>query len=230
MGIFFANSKSRAPGWFRSFCSAARKLVGPYYQLSHEQLSLANANVQIAEPCPTPMNGTLYHPPPQRKPSPSFASKPNGLFSGRYGDCIAENEDEAEYLEERDDFNVNEFVRVERRNSSLTPDGGLPGKCYPTGARRMSVSIPKQRTSFSLATPSQPRLQKLSSVTMISDQNHFTSLVGKSEGPVGEQLAEMDVMEEWKVLANVLNRCNGCLFTLLLVTCLLVYVYFHAPP
>ena len=37
MSIFFANSKSRAPRWFRFFCDTVRIFVGPFYRLNHEQ-------------------------------------------------------------------------------------------------------------------------------------------------------------------------------------------------
>ena len=218
MSIFFANSKSRAPRWFRLFCDTVRIFVGPFYRLNHEQIALANRNVQIGDA--TPLNGTLFSSSLGPPGGPSIFMKQNGAPGSKYSTHVAENGDEEE--EEIDTLSsFHDFHMSDRRSSSLTPDASTV-----KFSRRMSISIPKTRTSFSQATTSgnPSRVPKTSSATVLSDQNHFSSLEQNNK-----ELNEGEIMEEWKVLANVLNRLNGVLFSFLLMTVLIVYAYFHSP-
>ncbi|XP_075262044.1 neuronal acetylcholine receptor subunit eat-2-like isoform X2 [Convolutriloba macropyga] len=225
MSIFFANSKARAPPSFRSFCNFVRKFVGPFYRLNHEQIAVANRNVQltdISSSTSAPINGAAYS--AFAKTSPKLLMKQNGVKTSRYGDSIIEDDSEDEFGG-APSYIMKDRISPDGRNSSV--DLNLPPNFF--NARRMSVSIPKQRTSFSQSLPTsggqrQPKVSIAARGSVLSDHNHFT-LFETSQ----KELSEMEIMEEWKVLANVLNRFNGCLFTFLLLAVLSAYTYWHGP-
>ncbi|XP_063719365.1 neuronal acetylcholine receptor subunit eat-2-like isoform X3 [Symsagittifera roscoffensis] len=231
MSIFFANSKARAPPSFRTFCNFIRKFVGPFYRLGHEQIGLANRNVHLADVAPAEvarpsLNGNNNAIPFSVLPKVSPNLKQNGISNnknqGRFGDRILEDGSEDEFPETS--YSMRELSEVGGRNTSV--DFNLPPSYF--NSRRVSVGVPKQRLSLSAPFPTpNNRISKSGSLprsSMVSDHNHFTLFENSSQ-----ELSEMEIMEEWKVLANVLNRFNGGVFAFLLFAVLSAYGYWHGP-